>query len=92
MNVTKLIFALGLVVALSAPAWSQQRPENSELVARLEEMQSKNDWRITTRGGAKGVLLMHRAKLTRIIDDLKAGKSVDPKEIDALLREHEQVK
>ncbi len=92
MNIVKLLPAIALSLVVSGPAWSQQQAGDPQLIAQLEKMLSKDDWRVTTRGGAKGALLIHRAKLTRIIDELKSGKSVDPKEIDALLREHEQVK
>ncbi len=88
MKVATFLVGIGLALLVSGPVWSQQQPADSQLIARLEEMLSKNDWQITTRGGAKGTLLMHRAKLTRIIDQLKSGQPVDPKEIDALIKEH----
>jgi len=38
-------------------------------------------------GGAQAKWLLHQAKIRRLIDQLKSGQSVDPKEIDELLKE-----
>ena len=55
----------------------------------VEEMQSKHDWQARTRTGApKLLLLLHQAKVNRIVDQLKSGQSVDSKEIDALYKQH----
>ena len=88
MKVAKLLPAMALTLFVSVPAWAQQQTADPELIARLEEMLSKTDWQTRAGGGSKGVLLLHQAKLRRIIDQLKSGRSVTPKEIDVLFLEH----
>lgn len=87
MKVAKLLPAIALALLFSVPAWAQQRTTDPKVMARLEEMFSQTDWQLRTRGPT-GVLALHQAKLRRIIDQLKSGQAVDPKEIDALLQEH----
>ncbi len=59
------------------------------LVAQLEPMTDICDWRVRTlTGGPKGVMLLHNAKMRRILDELKAGQPVGPKEIDEIMKEH----
>jgi hypothetical protein len=88
MKVAKLLSAIAMALLSSMPAWAQQQTADPELIVRLEEMLSKTDWQTRAGGGPKGVLLLHQAKLRRIIDQLKSGRSVTPKEIDALFLEH----
>jgi|GEM_PF-3541790 len=88
MKVAKLLPAIAMALLFSTPTWAQQQTVDPELIARLEEMLSKTDWQTRAGGGPKGVLLLHQAKLRRIIDQLKSGQSVTPKEIDALFLEH----
>ena len=90
MNARKLIpaLSLSLILSVSAYASAQQKTENPELVARLERMASDGDWKTRTLTGAPlQKWLMHQAKLSRLINQLKSGQSVDPKEIDELLKE-----
>ncbi len=90
MNARKLIpaLSLSLILSVSAYASAQQKTENPELVARLERMASDGDWKTRTLTGAPlQKWLMHQAKLRRLINQLKSGQSVDPKEIDELLKE-----
>ncbi len=87
MKVAKLLPAIALALLFSVPAWAQQQSADPKLMAWLEEMLSQTDWQTRTRGPT-GLLLLHQAKLRRIIDQLKSGQAVDPKEIDALLQEH----
>lgn len=87
MKVAKLLPAIALALLFSMPAWAQQQTADPELIARLEDVLSKGEWQARTRG-PQGVLLLHQAKLRRIIDQLKSGQSVDPKEIDEVLQEH----
>ena len=90
MNARKLIPALGLslILSVSAYASAQQKPDNPELVAQLERMASDVDWKTRTMTGKPlQIWQIHRAKIRHLIDQLKSGQSVDPKEIDELLKE-----
>ena len=91
MNPRNLILVLSVssIVWISVPTGAQEKSENAELLARLERMASESDskvWNLT--GAPKGKWLLHQRKVNRLIDQLKAGQPVDPKEIDEILKEH----
>jgi hypothetical protein len=89
IKVVRLIPAIALTILVSVPAVAGQQSTNPELISKLEEMQSKHDWQARVRTGApKLLLLMHQARVSRVLDQLKSGSTVDPKSIDALYREH----
>jgi hypothetical protein len=68
---------------------AQGKPANPELLARLEQLASEsNEKGRNLTGGPKGLWLLHQSKIRNLIDQLKAEKSVDPKELDQLLAEH----
>jgi hypothetical protein len=91
MKVRNVFLALALMVLASSSAWAQEKKANPELAARLEQLASESDWKVRTSTGApKQKWLLHQRKIGGLVDRLKAGQSVDPKEIDQLLREHYQ--
>ena len=70
-------------------AWAQPHDSQSHLVAQLEPMIEKCDWKVRTlSGGPKGAMLLHNAKMRRILGELKAVQPVDPKEIKEIMKEH----
>lgn len=88
MNLKLFVVALSLGL-LAAAAEAQDKGSNRELVAKLEQMRSQSEWKTRTLAGApKQKWLLHEARVNKLIDRLKAGQSVDPKEIDELLKEH----
>jgi len=91
MNARKLMIAISLMssLSISVSAWAQQKTENQELVARLERLASESDQKVRTlNGGPKQKWLLHEMRVRELIDKLKSGQSVDPKEIDEILTEH----
>ena len=91
MNARKLIQVLivSFILSISASAPAQQKADHAELIARLERMASDSDWKARNLTGApKQKWLLHQARIQRLIDQLKSGQSVDPKEIDEILKEH----
>ena len=91
MNARKLILVFGVILILSASASTsaQQKGADTELVARLERLASESDSKVRNLTGApKEKWLLHQRKVNRLIDQLKAGQPVDPKEIDEILKEH----
>ena len=91
MNAKNLIWVLsmGLFLSTSAAASAEQKTDDAALVARLERMASESDQKVRTLNGApKLKWLLHEKRVKGLIDKLKAGQSVDPKEIDAILTEH----
>lgn len=90
-KMAKLLSAIALTLLVSAPVWAEGYAANLELVTRLEEMQNKHDWQVRTRTGKpRQLLVMHQANVNRIVNQLKSGQQVDPKEIDRLYKQHYQ--
>jgi hypothetical protein len=65
---------------------AQQKTPDANLLAQLEKRlaQSESESKRLT-GAPKSLWLLREAKIEKIIDRLKAGQSVDPKEIDVIL-------
>jgi len=85
----KLLPIVALSLFMSGLSWAGQQATNSELTSRLGEMQIKHDWQARARTGApKLFLLMHQARVRRVLDQLKSGGTVVPNELDVLYREH----
>jgi hypothetical protein len=84
---TKVItWAIVLNVFAAMPMWGQQKTPDADLLAQLEKRlaQSESESKRLT-GAPKSLWLLREAKIQKIIDRLKAGESVDPKEIDVIL-------
>ena len=82
-----LIMSVALILSVSAQA--EEQVANPQLMARLERMTDETDWKLKTSSGAyKGKWLLHQFKLRRIVEEIKAGKPVEAKDIEALQKEH----
>lgn len=89
MKVKTLSVAFGLSLLAVTPAIPQQQGADAQSLARLEQLAGACEWKLrNATGGVKGRLSLHHRKLENIIEQLKAGKPVDSKEIDAVLHEH----
>lgn len=88
--IKKWIFlVLTASLMLSASAAAQPKADDKQLLAQLERMASETEWKTRTLTGApQQKWLLHQARLRRLIERLNSGQSVDPKEIDDLLRAH----
>jgi hypothetical protein len=74
---------------LAVAADAQEKGSNPELVAKLEQMRSDSAHKAEILSGApKQEWLLREARINRLIGQLKAGQTVDPKEIDELLKVH----
>jgi hypothetical protein len=85
---TKVVtLAIGLNVFAVAPMWAQQQNVDQNLAAQLEKRLADSDTKAKgLTGGPKSLWLLRQAKIEKIIDRLKAGESVDPKEIDVIFK------
>jgi hypothetical protein len=80
------VIPISLAVLLTG---TQAQGNQPQLVAHLEPMLEKCDWKVRNlTGGPKGVMLLHQAKMRRILSELKAGRSVEPKKIEEIIKEH----
>jgi hypothetical protein len=85
---TKLfVVAVILNMFVAMPIWAQQQKPDANLVAQLEKMLVESDSKSRGLTGApKQKWLLRHAKIEKIIDRLKAGQSVDPRDIDVILK------
>ena len=87
MRTKVFTLAITFIVFAVAPMWAQQQKADLNLVAQLEKRLAESDLKSKGLTGApKQLWLLRRAKIDNIIDRLKAGQSVDPKEIDTVLK------
>jgi len=86
MNTKVFVLAMAINVVAVAPMWAQQKSPDANLLAQLEKRLAQSDSESKRLTGApKSLWLLREAKIEKIIERLKAGQSVDPKEIDAIL-------
>ncbi len=85
----KVGFLTTVLVFAATIAWADPMPEHSQLAARVQAALEKCDWNVTiSNGGPKGLMLLHRAKMRRVLDELKAGRAVDPNELAQVMKGH----
>jgi hypothetical protein len=82
------VFVMALALNLSAaePIWAQESAPDAKLLAQLEKRlaQSESESKRLT-GAPKTLWRLRQAKIEKIIERLKAGQSVDPKDLDSAL-------
>ena len=87
MKTKVFLLAVGLGALAASPLWAQQQKPDQNLVAQLEKRLAESDSKTRNlTGGPKGLWLLRQAKIEKLIERLKAGQSVDPKEIDVILK------
>ena len=84
----KVFVVAALLALMAVVAGAQDKDSNQELMAKLEQMRNETEQKVQSlSGGPKLKWLLHEARVNKLIDRLKAGQPVDPKEIDDLLNE-----
>lgn len=87
MKTKVFTLAIALNVFAVAPMWAQQKSPDANLLAQLEKRLAESDTKSKgLTGGPKSLWLLRQAKIEKLIDRLKTGQSVDPKEIDTVLK------
>ena len=84
----KIGFLTAILVSAATIAWAEPQPDHSRLAAQVEAALEKCDWKITAGGGPKGLMLLHQAKMRRVLEEIKAGRSVDPNELSEVMKGH----
>ena len=85
MKTKVLALTIALNVFAVAPLWAQEKSPDANLLAQLEKRFAESDTKSKgLTGGPKSLWLLRQAKIEKIIDRLKAGQSVDPKELDVI--------
>lgn len=86
MNTKIFVLAVGINIISAAAVLAQQSTQDANLLAQLEKRLAQSDSeekRLT--GKPKSLWLLREAKIAKIIERLKAGEPVDPKELDTVL-------
>jgi hypothetical protein len=87
----KIAFITAMLLAAANIAWAepQTNDDQSQLVAQVVRALEKCEWKVTTsNGGPKGLMLLHRAKMRRVLEQINAGRSIDPKEVAEVFKGH----
>ena len=88
MNLKVFVIAAALSLGLAMVAQAQETGANRELVAKLEQMRTESEHKSEILAGKpKQEWLLREARISQLIRQLKAGESVDPKQIDELLKQ-----
>ena len=86
MKTKVFTLAIALNLFAAAPMWAQQTSPDANLFAQLEKRLAQSDFESKRLTGApKSLWLLREAKIEKIIERLKVGQAVDPKEIDSVL-------
>jgi hypothetical protein len=91
MNPKKLFVALGFSLVASAPVWAEPPATNTntELITQLEKGYGECESKARhLKGGPKLALLLHHRSMGKVIDQLKAGETVDANVLHRILVEH----
>lgn len=86
MNTKIFVLAMAMNVLAAAPMLAQQSAPDANVLAQLKKRLAQSDSegkRLT--GAPKSLWLLRQAKIEKIIERLKAGQPVDPKELDVAL-------
>lgn len=77
---------MAMNVFAATPMWAQQGAPDANVLVQLEKrlVQSDAEGKRLT-GAPKSLWLLREAKIAKIIERLKAGESVDPKELNVVL-------
>ena len=86
MQAKVFVLAMAMNVLAGTPIWAQQKAPDANLLAQLEKKLAQSDTEAKRLTGApRSLWLLREVKIEKIIERLKAGKSVDPKELDVIL-------
>ena len=89
MRIESVLLPLILISFAVLLTGFQAQGNQPHLLALLEPTLEKCEWKVQTlTGGPKGVMLLHQAKMRRILSELRAGQPVNPKEIEEIMKEH----
>ncbi len=87
MKTKILILAVALGMFAATPIWAQQQKPDANLMAQVEKRLAESDSKAKgLTGGPKLKWLLRQAEIEKVVDRLKAGQAVDPKEIDVILK------
>ena len=85
----KIGFFATILLSAATIAWAEPQANHPQLATQVEGALEKCDWKVRTlSGGPKGLMLLHQAKMRRVLDELKADRSVDPNEIAKVMKGH----
>ncbi len=86
MKTKIFVLAMAMNVVGVASLWAQQKAPDANLIAQLEKRLAQSESKSKRLTGApKSLWLLRERKIESIIQRLKAGQSVDPKELDVIL-------
>ena len=84
----KIGFVAIILLSAATMAWAESKADHSQLATQVEGALEKCDWKIKASGGPRGLMLLHQAKMRRVLEEIKAGRTVDPEELAEVMKGH----
>ena len=85
----KIGFFATILISAATIAWAKPQANHSQLVTQVEGALEKCDWKVRTLSGRpKGLMLLHQAKMRRVLEEIKTGQAVDPNEMAQVMKGH----
>ena len=84
-----LTIAVGLAVSASTFGFDSEPRADSALVNQLEWALKECEWKARNLTGAPKIrMLMHKRSMDDVLEQLKAGREIDPRKLEEALKVH----
>jgi hypothetical protein len=85
---TKVFFlAVSLGALIATPLWAQQESADANLMGQLQQRLAQSESKTAElTGEPRQVWLLRTVEIEKAIDQVQAGQSVDPHELDQILK------
>jgi len=84
-----LLTIFSVLIVSSAATAQQQSTGNAGLIARLENAKQNCAWKIRTlKGAPQANMLLHQRMMENVLEQLKAGQTVDHQKIVKAFESH----
>jgi len=89
MRFKQILPVIGLAALFSSTGYAKESLTTVELIDHLDEAARDCDWKARNLTGApKGRMLMHKRTMDDVLEQLKAGREVDPRKLEEALKVH----
>ena len=89
MKFKHILPAIGLAALFSSAGYAREPLTTVELIDHLDEAARDCDWKARNLTGApKGRMLLHKRTMDDVLEQLKAGREVDPRKLEEALKVH----
>lgn len=89
MKTKSFLLTIFSILLVSTAAMAQQSGGNAGLISRLEDARQNCAWKIRTlKGAPQANMLLHQRMMENVLEQLKAGQTVDHQKIVKAFENH----